>query len=438
MRPFDNSRPGRVRAKGAPLDRAGWTPSQEALPRLPEQRAEHGGASVFGRGSPSPLALVRNDRLLGNVDAMAMYCRAHDVLLAPHNKTALSPEVAALQLREGAFGLTVANARQASVVHGWGVRRILIANEVVDPAGLAWIAGALDDPGDPAEIYVFADSRQAVALLEEALPVPGPGARMPAPLRVFTELGTPGGRCGARSPTEALAVARSIGGASPRLALAGVATFEGLLGAERDAATLGRVRRLTRDALELAGHIAGEGLLGAGRGLVTAGGSSFFDGVVDAYLSSAARAAGFRLVLRSGGYAFHDHGMYADVSPLDRPGLRRLRPALELWSSVLSLPEPGTAICDFGRRDTGSDAGHPVAAGLRTRGGRPKTLPGGIRVTGLNDQHAYLRVPPDHGLAVGDRLGFGISHPCSTLDRWDVLPAVDEAYRVVGHVTVSL
>ncbi|MGW6456048.1 alanine racemase [Streptomyces sp. NPDC055078] len=469
MRPFEDSRGSGTPPKGAPLDGRGLIgrgPDGEELDgkgldgRGPEGGGldgagqggrEQGGGdrpsppgdvgagapSVFGDGTPSPVALVRDSHLRRNIDAMALYCHAHDVLLAPHNKTALSPEVAALQHREGAWGLTVANARQARVVHGWGARTILIANEVVDPAGLAWIAEALAAPGDPAEIHVFADSPQAVALLDRAMREHEPRA-VRNPLRVFVELGTPGGRCGARSVAEALPVARRISRAAPRLALAGVAAFEGLLGTARDDTTLRRVRELTLDALELAGHLTAEGLVPAERALVTLGGSSFFDAVVDTFLTSTARAAGCRLVLRSGGYAFHDHGMYADVSPLDQPGLRRLRPALELWSSVLSLPEPGSAICDFGRRDTGSDAGHPVPAALRTRDGRPKDLPGGIEVVGLNDQHAYLRVPPDHGLAVGDRLGFGISHPCSTLDRWDVLPAVDDAYRVVGRVTVCL
>ena len=56
------------------------------------------------------------------------------------------------------------------------------------------------------------------------------------------------------------------------------------------------------------------------------------------------------------------------------------------------------------------------------------------RVTGLNDQHGYLRFPPDADVAVGDLVGFGISHPCTTFDKWQLMLVVDDAYGVTGAV----
>lgn len=46
-------------------------------------------------------------------------------------------------------------------------------------------------------------------------------------------------------------------------------------------------------------------------------------------------------------------------------------------------------------------------------------------VTRLNDQHAFLSVAPDSTLAVGDIIAFGISHPCTCLDRWRVILGLD-------------
>jgi D-serine dehydratase len=46
-------------------------------------------------------------------------------------------------------------------------------------------------------------------------------------------------------------------------------------------------------------------------------------------------------------------------------------------------------------------------------------------VTRLNDQHAFLSVAPDSALAVGDIIAFGISHPCTCLDRWRVILGAD-------------
>ena len=57
-----------------------------------------------------------------------------------------------------------------------------------------------------------------------------------------------------------------------------------------------------------------------------------------------------------------------------------------------------------------------------------------MRVQGLDDQHAYLSVPPDCGLAPGDLVCLGISHPCTAFDKWRVIPVIDDEYRVVDAV----
>ncbi len=59
---------------------------------------------------------------------------------------------------------------------------------------------------------------------------------------------------------------------------------------------------------------------------------------------------------------------------------------------------------------------------------------GALELFELNDQHAYVRVPPGFDLAVGDIVGCGISHPCTTFDRWRALPLVDEHCNVAGVV----
>jgi D-serine deaminase-like pyridoxal phosphate-dependent protein len=55
--------------------------------------------------------------------------------------------------------------------------------------------------------------------------------------------------------------------------------------------------------------------------------------------------------------------------------------------------------------------------------GQMRDVRGRYEFTALNDQHAFLRVPEDDDLAVGDRLVCGISHPCGALisgecSRW--------------------
>ena len=43
-------------------------------------------------------------------------------------------------------------------------------------------------------------------------------------------------------------------------------------------------------------------------------------------------------------------------------------------------------------------------------------------------------LPEGSPLAVGDLVGFGISHPCLTFDKWRVLHLVDADYTVLNSV----
>jgi D-serine dehydratase len=61
----------------------------------------------------------------------------------------------------------------------------------------------------------------------------------------------------------------------------------------------------------------------------------------------------------------------------------------------------------------------------------PMRLGEDFQITGLNDQHAYLRMPADAALAVGDIVMLGVSHPCTTFDKWDVLYGVDDGFNIV-------
>jgi len=76
-------------------------------------------------------------------------------------------------------------------------------------------------------------------------------------------------------------------------------------------------------------------------------------------------------------------------------------------------------------------------ADVAQRGGQRTTAPAGWRVTGMNDQHAYLRWHPAEtdGPAVGEHVALGPSHPCTTFDKWAWMAVVDEHDRVVDAIT---
>jgi len=378
--------------------------------------------TLSAAGFSYPVLTLRESALAGNLAAMAAYCAGAGVELAPHGKTAMSPELAARQLASGAWGITVATIGQLRAYRAFGFPRLLLANELVDETGIAWLSGELAaDPGFSA--YCYVDSTDGVAILDRVLTARPAGRRLP----VLVEIGL--GRTGCRTDDQAIAVAKAAA-ATSTLTVAGVAGYEGTISGT-DVQALGRVASFCRRLANLAAVMAGDGEF-----IVTAGGSVYFD-VVTSELTAGGSGvpAGMTVVLRSGGYLFHDHGFYQAVTPAARgvAGAPVLRPALELWAQVVSRPEPGLALLSAGRRDAGFDAGLPVPLRARRRDGGAAALPG-AEVTGLNDQHAYLRLDPGTALAPGDLVCLGISHPCTTLDKWRVIPVLDDEDRVIDAV----
>lgn len=405
------------------------------------------GWNITSGDTATPVAVLREAALRQNSETMRRYCSAVSVELAPHAKTTLSPELVALQREHGAWAMTAALPRQVAALWAAGVPRVLMANELTDPAAARWLRAELDrDPEK--ELWCYVDSVAGVDLLDRALSTTDE-PESHRQLSVLIEMGHNLGRTGCRTREAAIEVAeRAL--ASETLRVAGVAGYEGTLGTTRDDATLARADQFVRRLAETAEELAAHGLLDDTEpALITAGGSIFFDRVAEG-LADWSRNSGGRVVLRSGCYLIHDHGMYAKGTPATREDwdLPTFVPALEVWSRVVSRPEPGLVLLDAGRRDLSFDAGLPVP--LRwcepirvaaANSSHSDTAPIVVHhfderasIEALSDQHAFLSVPTEGGPAVGDLVGLGISHPCTTLDRWRVLLLVDEAYTVVGGV----
>jgi D-serine dehydratase len=258
------------------------------------------------------------------------------------------------------------------------------------------------------------------------------------PMDVLLEVGYVGGRTGVRSLAEGVDVARAVD-QSEHLRLVGVAGFEGLMPVSTTGEPAGLEAYLESIA-QTARELNAAGLLASGRvPLVSAGGSSYFDRVV-AHLGPDRFSFPVQTVLRSGCYLTHDHGIYRRTSPMDgraAPTGPRLHPAFELLATVLSRPEPTLVIVGFGRRDAPFDDQLPVVLGRYDRDGRRSDTPG-ARVTKLNDQHAFLQVPDELRVGLGEMWSFGISHPCGAFDRWPAIPLVDHSYQITGAVTTDL
>ncbi len=409
-------------------------PAHKGIPHQcpPLRRSEIGaqGWNVLAGDLPLPLAVVKRERLGHNLGWMQRYVEGQGIGLAPHGKTTMSPQLFAQQLDAGAWGLTFANVTQARIGVQAGARRLIIANQVVQPADLQGLAAMLRENTGLRVLFLL-DSPAQLAQVERA--------QAGIAFEVLLELGLNGGRTGCRTHEQALALARRAH-ASPAVRLAGIECYEGL-GATGDDAQDGERTKALMDRVEaIARQCDEDDLFDTDEVIVSAGGSAIFDLVAPRLKPALKRRV--QGVLRSGCYITHDDGTYRRmvhavnrrIGCSDASGLQA---ALEVWAVVQALPEPGLAILGAGKRDVSYDAGMPVpvrwcAAGSRT----PQEAPAGWTVTALNDQHAYLQLGEGPApLQVGDRVALGISHPCTTFDKWRRMAVVDARYDVVDAIT---
>jgi D-serine deaminase-like pyridoxal phosphate-dependent protein len=368
---------------------------------------------------PTPVLTLDADAVEHNVAAMDAYLTEHRVLLAPHGKTTMAPQLWHRQLDAGAWAITVATPWQLRVAAAHGVPRILHAGAMVEPADLRAVGELLAARPDT-QVLVWADSPDAVALIAAGYPTGG------RPLDILVDRGGPGARTGARTLAESLATAEAVA-AAPHLTLAGVAAWEGSLAGASGPAGRELVAAFCDGAADTFRAAVEAGLLDpAASPVITGGGSSYFDIVVDRW--AALRDLGARIVLRSGCYLTHDDGSYAASSPFGRGVGRSLRPALHVFTQVVSRPEPGLALLNAGRRDVPYDGALPVPQAVRGRDAASSARAlDGATITAVNDQHAFLHLDPGSDLRVGDVVRCGISHPCTAFDKWSMIPVLDDA-----------
>ncbi|MDS1271623.1 alanine racemase [Lipingzhangella sp. LS1_29] len=407
-----------------------------------------------------PAVTLHAAELEHNLDRFARWCAERGLDLAPHGKTTMAPQLWQAQLDRGAWAITAATAAQARIMYRFGVARILIANEVLDPAAVAWLGAANADPG--VTVLCLVDSTDAVERMEQAL------ADAPQPVPVLVELGVAGRRTGVRSLDDALELAGRVA-RSAHLTLAGVEGYEGVLPQRRDTDAPRQARAWLERLSEFVYRADHAGLFSEHpEVIVTAGGSAYPDLVADAFAQlpagpgprqdpnagttpeerpreqtrpePPALSLPLRRVLRSGCYVTHDDLFLERASPL-RSGAdtEPLRPALSCFARVLSYPEPGRALVGAGKRDVSFDLDLPIVRAIH-RAGQRLPVGRGVRLVELNDHHGFLDIDTEHADGttttprIGDVVELGLSHPCTVFDKWPLIPVLDTRHRVIDAV----
>ena len=374
--------------------------------------------NLFNSDFQLPIMVLRESALSHNIQRMADYCSSLGFELAPHVKTPMSPQIAKRQMDAGAWGLTIANFSQASVMLDFGFSRLIIGNEVMEPTSIVKIA-EINGSGQ-GEIIFYIDSLAGLKIAQSAIE-----GVAKAKLNVFMEIGAVGGRAGIRDLDLLKEILDEIA-KDNRIYVRGVSGFEGAVpGGDSEGEGIELLRKFLRHIVAAATITAP--FVREDKIIISAGGSSFFDYVAEEFAKYEGDA---HRILRSGGYVSHDHIHYNELYPfMKAPQSEQFIPALELWARVLSIPEPDLAILNFGKRDAGNDLDNPIPIAKLVE--KPVKFKGEIEK--LNDQHAFMKITPG-SVSVGNVIGCGISHPCTNFDKWRLLPLVNDQYDVIDLV----
>jgi len=385
------------------------------------------GWNLLNEDLTLPSAVLYRDKVLHNLNWMQQFIDAYGVQLAPHGKTTMAPRLFQMQLDHGAWGITLATAHQALVAYTYGVRRVLMANQLVGRENMAVIARLLRDPDFT--FYCLVDSAEQVDLLGAYF------AERKQRLKVLVELGVMGGRAGVRDDKQLQGALTAASRWRDSISLNGVEIYEGVLHEEPE------IRAFLQRAVDVTKKLADERRFAGEPILLSGAGSAWYDVVADVF-SNAGLGDRVEIILRPGCYITHDVGAYREAQAriLKNNSVASrihdgLVPALQVWAYVQSIPETGRAIIGLGRRDAAFDSGLPVPA-LRFRPGMDGPVPAPVHwsLSKLMDQHAFMEISTDDDLRVGDMIGFDIKHPCLTFDKWRVLPLLDANYQVVDLI----
>ena len=374
-----------------------------------------------------PTAVLYEEKLQHNLRWMQSVASGYCAKLAPHGKTTMAPKLFARQIQGGAWGITLATAHQTLVAYSHGVRRVLMANELVGRQNFETVSRLLED--DEFEYFCLIDSAAQAELLGSFFKARGQR------LNVLLEVGAEDGRTGVRDQEQLQATAAALARWRSELRLCGVEVYEGVLSDETS------IRRLLERTVEVARDLSRENRFDRRPVILTGAGSAWYDVVAETF-SKAEIGQEKELILRPGCYLTHDVGAYRAAqqrilrsSTVARNMGSNLELALQIWGYVQSVPEREKAIINFGRRDAAFDAGLPVPdLHFRPGSAEPVAVPEAWKLTRIMDQHSFLQIDPGDDIRVGDMIAFDISHPCTTFDKWRYLPVLDSQYRVIDVV----
>jgi D-serine deaminase-like pyridoxal phosphate-dependent protein len=334
----------------------------------------------------TPAVVVDLDILDKNLSEMAAYCAQHGLSLRPHTKTHKIPEIARMQIRAGARGITVAKLGEAEIMAREGLDDILVAYPIVGSGKL----DRLVDLARRGRLTVSTDSAEVALGISDA----ARGAGLT--IRLLAEMDAGLRRCGVQTPDDLVALAQYMN-RLPNIEFLGFMFFPGQvrLPPAEQAPVLGRIDARLQEAQE---KLYRSGI----QVRVVSGGST-----PTAYQSHLMKTV---TEIRPGTY------VYNDMNTVTIGATELSRCAVTVHVTVVSVAVKGRAVIDGGSKTFSSD----LLRGGEGRGFGLSVERPGIILESMSEEHGHLNVEACPGeLKVGDRLRFIPNHVCTTVNMHD-------------------
>lgn len=389
--------------------------------------------NLLNEDCPLPAMVLKQEVIFNNSKWMQIFADRAGVKLAPHGKTTMSPELFKIQLEQGAWGMTLANPFQVKVAYQHGVRRILMANQLVGRQNIKSMVNLLKADRQ-FEFLCCVDSFENAQAIQEVCI----SENLERPFKVLIEIGPKSGRAGLRSSQEVMELAQAIQMKLNHLELAGIECYEGVIHGKN---AVEEVKTFLKEVSQTCVELEQASLFNAESLILTGGGTVFFDLVAEILTQTPLKTT-YEVLIRPGCYLSHDSGLYDNYQNelLSRSELARSIPsslcsAIEVLCYVQSIPEANVAILNVGKRDVSFDSGLPKPEKVYSVARQElQALDEQWSLSDLNDQHAFMNFSTGSDIKVGDIVVLSVSHPCLTFDKWQSILMVDEHYQVQSQI----
>jgi D-serine deaminase-like pyridoxal phosphate-dependent protein len=334
----------------------------------------------------TPALLIDLDAFEYNIKLMADFMKDKSAELRPHYKSYKCPTISHKQINAGAKGITCAKLEEAESLIFSGIKDVLIANEIVDPAKLYRLAG-LAHAHPETKITVTVDNTENITALSDA------ATKFDVTLYVLVEVDVGMKRCGVNTPDEVYTLAKIIDD-SRGLVFEGIQAYEGHIVYDLDIPT-----RMTEDfkregvngMIEKVGAIK-EYLERKGMTVneISGGGTGTYNITGDNTIWTE---------IQAGSYVLMD-------CVYDRAGLE-FKCAMTILTTVMHK-RPGMAITDAGLKVCTTEQGPPTIKGY----------PHLKFFEELSEEHGPIEDPNDE-LKYLQKIEFIPSHGCTTVNLHD-------------------